>query len=223
MLVQDAPMPASSSHLASTHRSKGSLIRSRQLQQYKIPSARLPRSIFSRSKRTALRRRQSVKIAGCFSPWPRHFANALSSRSLRPKCCRCYVWLIRGFSDSYVGNKCRKNKTNRRTRAGAEGQKKIIGACGRGPQAAGGIAADRRDLDYVGAEVGEDQARGRAHDGMTEFERVGRPAAGRLGVGASVIATDLAVPSRLVPQEPAGITAPMVRPVPKRFGVTARR
>lgn len=31
----------------------------------------------------------------------------------------------------------------------------------------------------------------------------------------------LAVPSRLVPQEPAGITAPMVRPVPKRFG-TAR-
>ena len=32
------------------------------------------------------------------------------------------------------------------------------------------IAADRFDFDHVGAEIGEDEACARAHDGMTEFE-----------------------------------------------------
>ena len=37
-------------------------------------------------------------------------------------------------------------------------------------QPPGGVAVGRFDLDHIGAEIGKDQARGRAHDGMTEFK-----------------------------------------------------
>ena len=43
-------------------------------------------------------------------------------------------------------------------------------AGGKADQPPGGIAGHRLDLDHVGAEIGEDQARARAHDGVAEFE-----------------------------------------------------
>ncbi len=41
---------------------------------------------------------------------------------------------------------------------------------GEAGEAAGRIAADRLDLDHVGAEVGENEASARPHDGVAEFE-----------------------------------------------------
>ena len=43
-------------------------------------------------------------------------------------------------------------------------------AGGEAGQAAGRVAGGGLDLDHVGAEIGEDQPRGRAHDGVAEFE-----------------------------------------------------
>ena len=43
-------------------------------------------------------------------------------------------------------------------------------ACGETDEAPSRIAAGRLDLDHVGAEIGEDQAGTRSHDGVTEFE-----------------------------------------------------
>ena len=41
---------------------------------------------------------------------------------------------------------------------------------GKADQPPGRIARHRLDLDHVGAEIGEDQARARTHDGVAEFE-----------------------------------------------------
>ncbi len=43
-------------------------------------------------------------------------------------------------------------------------------AGGKAGEPPGRIAADRLDLDHVGAEIGEDQPRARTHDGVAEFE-----------------------------------------------------
>ena len=43
-------------------------------------------------------------------------------------------------------------------------------AGGETDQAAGRVAGRGFDLDHVGAEIGENEPRGRAHDGVSEFE-----------------------------------------------------
>ena len=43
-------------------------------------------------------------------------------------------------------------------------------AGGKADQPPGRVARHRLDLDHVGAEIGEDQACARTHDGVAEFE-----------------------------------------------------
>jgi len=66
-----------------------------------------------------------------------------------------------------------------------EGQKKSRGKADAPPRR---VAVGRFDLDHVGAEVGEDQARRWAHDGVAEFEHANagkRQGLARLGISIS--------------------------------------
>src|SRR5580700_8597233 len=60
-------------------------------------------------------------------------------------------------------------------------------ASSKADQPPGRIARHRLDLDHVGAEVGEDQARARTHDGVAEFEHADAgKGQGAVGIGLSV-------------------------------------
>ncbi len=59
-----------------------------------------------------------------------------------------------------------------------EGAEETGGEAGQPP---GRIAADRLDLDHVGAEIGEDQPRARPHDGVAEFEHADAGKGERVG------------------------------------------
>ena len=95
---------------------------------------------------------------------------------------------------------------------------------GKAEQPPGGVAVRRLDLDHIGAEIGQDQARSRAHDGVAEFEHA------NAGKRRRVVGSRLRVSHRdsLSPHSGAcpgceagdGRALPMVRPGPKRFAVT---